>query len=594
VLAVLATLAVAAFAAGCVSMPGGGPVLSYTVTQGAGAQGQPFPQMYLPPPGNGWKPEQIVQGFLTASASFADGQQLAREYLTPQFSRAWHPNWSATVFSNGPVVRPAVYHGAGPRQEARVVVTGTVQANLYGSGSYAVPRAKSQAGPVPFTFTLVRDNGQWRISSAPPVLLLTSDLFKDAYQLRNLYFFDPADHSLVPDPVYVPLRATPADLMNGLVNDLITPPRDWLSRGATNTAFPPGTKLLGDVTLDGGTASVDLGGAIAKIPARAVTQVMQQVSAQLWWTLSGSGQGGPAVQSIQVSVNGKPWLPPDSEENPVQHQVLYSPPAGANSVFYYLDGAGNLWSRDGAQAKPVKVAYIGPGYSQIAVSPDRRYLAALRDGSLFIGPVRGPLSKREGTGYTTMSWDPAGNLWATTAGQIVMLRGAANPGQSQGQPVDVTVVNSDGITPAAGPFTALRVAPDGVRVAIIGSGTDLDFGAIVWEPGARARQAVIKIMLSPFSVSGTGATTFSAVTWYGPDNVITLGGPGDALTEYPVDGGTSTSLPAEPHIQSITASSGAALIAGLERGGIAADASLSGSWMSVPGATTGISPVYPG
>ena len=44
---------------------------------------------------------------------------------------------------------------------------------------------------------------------APPYLLLTSDSFQYDYQLRNLYFFDPTDSYLVPDPVYVPLQATP-------------------------------------------------------------------------------------------------------------------------------------------------------------------------------------------------------------------------------------------------------------------------------------------------------------------------------------------------------------------------------------------------
>ena len=45
----------------------------------------------------------------------------------------------------------------------------------------------------------------------------------------------------MPDPVYVPVQATTASLMDGLVNDLITPPGDWLSGGATTTAFPPKT-----------------------------------------------------------------------------------------------------------------------------------------------------------------------------------------------------------------------------------------------------------------------------------------------------------------------------------------------------------------
>src|SRR6202044_52217 len=129
---------------------------------------------------------------------------------------------------------------------ASVQITGTIQATLRGNGSLSVPSASAAAGsssdtPPPFQVLRVR-GGQWRISFAPPEVLLTADSFANDYQLRNLYFFDPTSTYLVPDPIYVPLRA-PGDLMNGLVQDLITPPNDWLSGGATRTAFPAGTKI---------------------------------------------------------------------------------------------------------------------------------------------------------------------------------------------------------------------------------------------------------------------------------------------------------------------------------------------------------------
>jgi len=585
-------LFLAASVAGCVSVPGGGPVLSYTITQGPDGQSQPYPQVIAQAPRAGWLPEEIVRGFLTASASFgARQQQIAREYLTAKEDRAWTPGWSAIVYSNGPNVQSAVYSGTSRNRQATVTIGGSVQATLSTSGGYAVPSASSGSAPgKSLTFRLQQVGGQWRISQAPPYLLLTSYAFQYDYQLRNLYFFDPTGSFLVPDPVYVPLQATTANLMEGLVNDLIHPPTDWLSRGATNSAFPRRTTTIGDITLDGGTAAIDFGGGITK---GASDSLLQKVSAQLLWTLTGSGQSGPAVQSVEVSVNGKAWSPPGSDLNPVQqlHQSRYSPPTGASSQFYYVDGSGNLLASDGPQGKPVKVSHIGTGYSQIAVSPDRQYLAALSNGSLFIGRVGGPLVKRDGTGYTSMSWDPGDDLWATSGGQIVMLRGTANPDQTQGKPVAVNVVSSDGISENAGPFSALRVAPDGVRVAIIGGAADLSFGAIVSQPGPRPGVAAIEIVLSPFSVSVPGAT-FTAVTWYGPDNVITLRDPGPELTEYPVNGGSSTSIPPQDRMSWITASFGSPLIAGLPRGAMVADASLSGSWMPLAG--TGVSAVYPG
>ena len=388
-------VALLALLAGCISEPSGGPVISYSMTQGPGGQSQPLPQIIAQPPAAGWTPGQIVTGFLAASASFAGGQRIAREYLTTKENRAWTPNWSARVYSSGPNVGAAALTGTGSGQVATVTVSGSVQAFLSGTGGYLAPSASATGGAPggPPVFRLQKVGGQWRISSAPSYLILTSYSFQYDYQLRNLYFFDPTTTNLVPNPVYVPLQATTASLMDGLVYDLIHPPADWLSRGATSTSFPWKTTTIGDVTLNGGTAAVNLGGAITKDANNA--KLMQQVSAQLLYTLIGSGGSGQAVQSVQLSVNGKPW----NEPNPVQQlqQSKYTPASGASSLFYYVDSAGDLMSSTSSTAKPVKVAHIGTGYTQIAVSPDRQYVAALKNGSLFTGRTIGPLVRRQAT-----------------------------------------------------------------------------------------------------------------------------------------------------------------------------------------------------
>jgi hypothetical protein len=591
---VLLVVALLALLAGCISEPSGGPVISYSMTQGPGGQSQPLPQIIAQPPAAGWTPNQIVTGFLAASASFAGGQRIAREYLTTEENRAWTPNWSAHVYRSGPTVGEAAFTGTGSGRVATVTVSGSVQAVLTGTGGYLAPSASATGGAPggPPTFRLQKVGGQWRISKAPSYLVLTSYSFQYDYQLRNLYFFDPTTSNLVPDPVYVPLQATTASLMDGLVYDLIHPPGDWLSRGATSTSFPLETTAIGDVTLTGGTAAVNLGGAITKVAGD--NKLMQQVSAQLLWTLIPSGGSGPAVQSVELSVNGKPWIPQGSDLNPVQqlHQSKYTPASGASSQFYYVDSSGDLLSRTSSTAKPVKVAHIGTGYTQIAVSPDEQYVAALKkNGSLFTGRTVGPLAQRAGDGYTSLSWDPADDLWATSGDQIVMLSAAASPSQQAGKPVAVSVVNSDRTTQNVGPFTGLRVAPDGVRVAIIVGGNDLDFGAFVPLDNTRPGQPAVEIVLSQFYVSVLSAT-FTSVTWYGPDNVIALRNPGPELTEYPVDGGSSTSILAQPHMSWITASFGSPLIAGLPRDSMTANANLSNSWMQLTG--TGISGVYPG
>jgi hypothetical protein len=617
-LAPLAALVAALFVAGCVSMPSAGPVLSYPVAQQTGGQnGQNLLQIIAAPPGNGWGPKSIVTGFLTAAAAIGGQQRVAREYLTPQASKIWNPSWNAFVYQTGPTVMNPVYRptsvqpSAGPHQSAGVkptaksvakgskpppelaivMVHGKISASLSGHGTYAVPSSSAPDGPQ--FFELVQTGGQWRISSAPSELLLTQVQFAADYELRNLYFFDPSETFLVPDPVYVPLQATTTSLMDRLVNDLIAPPDDWLAGGATQTSFPPGTKIIGGITLSGSTAAVNLGGSIAR--AQDQKTLLAQVSAQLLWTLVVPGQGGSQVQSVELLVNGQPKYPPGNSQGiPVQHvsESSYQPPTGASSVFYYVSSVGYLYSRNDVTGKQRRIAKIGTGYTRIAVSPDGRYLGALSQGSLYMGPIDGPLVKQQGPpGYMTISWDPTDNLWATTEqGEILAFRAGVSPNSREARPLTATVPAS---TITVGQITAAQIAPDGVRVALLISG-ELTFGAIVWQQGAGTGPGLgsVKIELSPFDVSDPMSSEFTAVTWYGPDNVITLGGPGSTLTDYPVNGGTSTEQSLDESVESITASSGQALVAGLARGAMIQAPTLTGAW--TPIADKGVPPVYPG
>lgn len=592
-LTALGALVVAALAAtGCVSMPSGGPVLSYPVIQGTDAQNQPSVQIQPQPPGNGWSPSQIVQGFLTASANFGSYPQVAKQYLTPEEQKAWDPLWSAIVYKSGPNVTAPTYPSAAKNPTtATVEIKGTVQANLQGNGNYSVPSASTPGSPPNPTprFKLVKANGQWRIASAPLQLLLASNSFENDYQLRNLYFFDPLDRFLVPDPVYVPLK--PGDLMEGLVNKLIAPPPDWLSAGATKTAFPPKTKVT-SVGLDGVTAVVNLTGTDI---AKASPQVRAQISAQLLWTLSApSGSPGQRVQSVEVVVNGKPWIPPHGQGNPVQHTAGWQPASGASKEFYSVDSRGYLTTRTAPGGKPVRIAKIGTGYSQIAVSPDGLYLAALRDGTLYAGRLLDGSLTRRGTSFTAISWDVNDNLWALQSGQVVTFRGTSNPRQPLAEMVPVAVVGA-----LSGPYTELQVAPDGVRIALVSGGNELTFGAISRPQGQNPQITLSPVQETPLTQAPTSqqAVNFTALSWYGPDHVITLAKPGPVVTEYPVSGGTPQPIQADADMQTITTSSGQPLIAGFPKGHMESDPGLIGSWTTINDGdmpADGSWPTYPG
>jgi Lipoprotein LpqB beta-propeller domain/Sporulation and spore germination len=613
-LAALAVVAAALAVTGCVSIPNAGPVLSYPVTEQTGGQNGQNLQFTAQLPGAGWTPQQIVSGFLIATAANQD--QAAREYLAPDESRRWNPALATTtyVYKTRPNVTPvpqptvpapgaASAKKGAPSPPVTVEVNGNVQAILSTKdGTYAVPSASGPNSSSPQYFSLVKTGGEWRISAAPSVLLLTQTQFADDYDLRNLYFFDPTYHYLVPDPVYVPLQASAGELTTRLVDYLKAPPGDWLAEGATETAFPPAAKVT--ATLAEGLATVNVTGPVSKAERA-------QMASQLLWTLVGSGQAGSQVTSVELTVNGKAFYPSDSPVNQVeiQSQASYGPATGASAtaagqLVYYLDGVGDVYSNRvgvaGVAGQQTLVAKIGLGYSQIAVSQDGKYLAALRGGQLWIGPVHGPLQPQQGSGYTTLSWDPTDNLWTSTGAneQIFVFRAGAGLNSRQGRPIEATVTSGAG--PGSGvvtsdEFTALQVAPDGVRVAMILNSDELTFGAIVWGPGTGPGLGSVRIQLSFFNDFTSG---FDGVTWYGADNVITLGGPSSTLTEYPVNGGTPTSQMLDQSVQSITASPGQALIAGVAKGQMIEASNLTGAWATIATSAgtpvKGISPTYPG
>jgi len=562
---------------GCVSMPSSGPVRSYNITQGTSDTDQQYLQVDAVGPANGWDPVQMVQGFLAANASFAQNHQVAREYLAGKESASWDPGWSATVFSDG---LPAVSQARESAHSAVVTISGAVQASVGESGAYAVPQAAQRSVSIPID--LVKTDGQWRISSLPQNLLLSAVDFAADYQSRNLYFFTPSKSSLAADPVYAPLeaaRADPTDLLAGLVRDLINQPQDWLSGGATVTAFPAGTKVTA-VTLAGGTAAVYLTGAVAT----AKEQVLQQITAQLLWTLSGSGNQ-PGVTSVELFLDGKVWTP-GAGNVPVQQQSSYgkyAPPNGGGSGdFYYLDSHGDVLAGSGPNGKPAKVytaSAKGPVLTDIAVSPDGKYLAGISGGWVYTGKISGPLQRRIEGSFTSLSWDSSDQLWIAGAAGLEVLRGAAFSA------TPVTVWNPSDNKVVVTPVTALRVAPDGARVAMVLGGSELSFGAIIEQPGG------VTIQQSPFSVNASDLTD---LTWYGAADVIALSGTGtsSAVVEYPVDGDTPIKIQSVADMVNITASWGSPFIASFANGEMSYNESVSGAWISLN--ATGQSVVYPG
>lgn len=638
----LAVVTVAA--AGCVGMPQTGQVGAFSNKQSDTLQ-NPESEIGLFPSGPkpNSSPAGIVQEFLIASASYPTDAPIVQEYLADP-AKNWNPGWSVTVLKRYTVTSRGTVRGAGPHGVERAVVgvSGPVQATLNGTGQYVLASAQSGNSTQTYQFELVKVGGQWRISNPPKTYrLVTESEFPQAYQSQDLYFFASTggqSSMLVPDPVFVPTGTSPAPLVSQLVTALARGPSTTWLQGAANTAFPPGTKILG-VPLSGATVTVNLGGTAVS----ANTTTLERISAELLWTLAGPTASVQTIQSVELELDGRAWAPRSAPcgtgQAPTAFQKLasyecYDPYPSVPASFSYV-GVGQPWSRCGSESEAqggsigavVSVfgrtgsasssqcggyvdprstmelphAALTPALSMAAVSPDGHFVAGVSptpdQSTLYVGPARGTsaafaTSKRlkNAPGITAISWDRVDDLWVA-------------------QNDNIWVVPGNGTTkyPAVNPFgggqvTGLAVAPDGVRIAALvqtGSGVELELAAIERTGGAQVGvqrgSLAPQFTIEPAVQLGPNLMDPISLTWYNADTLIVLDAQstGNTLMSVPVDGEQATALPVTPSgVISITADNAAnILVAGLSNDSLEFSASIEGPW--VPLGNGGLSPIYP-
>lgn len=292
--AVAVALVMSAVLAGCASLPS-----SFTAqvpTSGPIEQGDQvgvdpedqFIRVIARAPLPGMTPEEIVQGFLDASASFDDDHAVARSYLTPAASRAWDTNAGVTVYEGAPALT-----SLGAAVSFMAPHSGSIESN----GRYVIASPGSE---VRTTFFLEEIGEEWRISRVPEGLLLSQVDVDRAFRSFDVYFFNPDFRMLVPDPRMIPVIGP--GLATALVRRLIAGPTDWL-QPAVRTGFPAAVRLNIDaVPIEGGVAQVDLTSTINEVD----DQTREAISQQLVWTL----RQLPEVDAVSITAAGQPVVVP--------------------------------------------------------------------------------------------------------------------------------------------------------------------------------------------------------------------------------------------------------------------------------------------
>ncbi|MFC4586463.1 LpqB family beta-propeller domain-containing protein [Sphaerisporangium corydalis] len=531
-------VALALTSAACSTVPTGGNVFAALGERESDPLSQPYVRMLAATPKPKGTPEEIVNGFLSAAASFDDPLRgVARQYLTGEAQRTWSPFDAVTIYDDGKSSSDA----PGDVQQAHVELKGAVLGTLDGDGHY-VPSQTSGGSVLDKGFTLVKVSGEWRISTAPSGLLLTNDDFKRAYRSFDLYFAAYQSEGLVADQVRVPINPSEG-LAKSLVHRLLDGPTTPL-RGAVDSAFGPNVDV-NDVFVEGDTVVVDFTYGI--VDSALVTANREALSAQLYWTLK------PLTESrrIEVRVNGDqfpggPFLIDPRDYDRYDPDLLPHAP----KALYLQQGKLHILDKDNGNPVMSGVGAVqARQFSHLAVSNEQpaKVAALEKAGGVWVsGITPGSQWQRwiEGTRLTPPSWDRYGDVWSVSrqgARKAQVLR-AHDP--TRQMPVSAPGLESTDVT-------AFRVARDGARVAVIsddGRGQSVLVGSI-----NRTRWAVQNLRTLVPAADGQEITD---IAWQDADTllVLTTAKSDRELTPWSVTQGIRIETPkAATRVEAVTA-----------------------------------------
>ncbi len=445
---VAALACLAPLVSGCLGIPHEGPVIE--------AQTQADPSEELgyyndpPPPTDGEQPADVVKGFLDALTAIPVQTNTAKQYLTRAAASSWRPDRGTITYADATL----------PEGSNRVTVELGGAQSLDGGGSWR--------GPLPaddrvITFSMQREDGEWRISDLPDARIVPETWFSQAYRRVSLYYLDPSAQIMVPEPVFLPRGD---QLATALVDRLIEGP-DRSLRGRVERSFvPPGVDVELSVTVnDAGVADIRLTGGVA-IPSERDAALMV---AQLTWTLSQDS----SLTGVRVSINGEPVILSEGRpEFPMDRGRYYDPTGQATSELFALregrlvlgapeelaGAPGPFGTRD-YRLSSIGVDLRGVRVAGVTEAGDRIRVTDVRDAG---APVTTVVSG--GTRLLPPAWDFAGRMWVAnrpSGGVHLEVRAG-----DRLQPIRVHGVSGR-------PVSHLLVSRDGSRlVAVIDRGAD--------------------------------------------------------------------------------------------------------------------------
>lgn len=539
--------------AACTSLPTEGPVNATRApsdtTQRVG--------LHANGPRAGSSPEEIVLGFLTASAAgLADDFEVAREFLSPQTAESWSPLDEVRIYSDARVP------GTTRTDTQAVRVTLDSEGSLDQDGRY---EPSSSDAVITTEFSLARNtDGEWRIIDLDNGLLISATLFESQYDRSVLYYLAADSRYLVPDLRWFP-RPT---YTTAAVRELFQGPPPWLS-DAVRTAIPPGTTIgSGGIAISGSTATVSLGEEVLSVTGYQRAQFRAQVEETLTRL--------PNVQNVELTVNGAPW---EITQGASPSTYPYSNPQMVVNVggypSFYSDGSAVSLTMSQV---PENLDLLAVGYGDsppvVGVSDDR-LLTLPNNGS-------SPMTLLEGEDLAAPSIDVYDWVWSSSA--------------SDEDTITATAIGGERVEMSApwlrgGTVDSIHVSREGARAVVI------------WHTDTSAQITAVSIIRdsngSPVSFAETidlsaGIEEAIDAAWIDETTIAVLGtvpgGNSPGVYSVPI-GGPITSITDVTSAVSITAGAGErSIVLATENGQILERSG--GGWRLL--LTDGSSPALPG
>lgn len=487
----------------CSSIPTAGPVGTIEATAEAetGARFVNNP----PPPREGARPGEILNGFLVAGIGVSDNYSVARSYLTPSLAQTWAPEQEITIYRSDFKISSTPTEG---ELQLQVEVAGYIDAA-------GIRRNVGPGTTESMTVRMEQVQGEWRVAEIPTGIMISAADAENLLQPHELYYYSSSYQYWVPDVRWFVNRQ---GIATNIVKALINGPAPYL-QGAVTSAFPENTALaVESVPIESGTATVDFTQDILTATDNLRRQQMEQ---QLRVTLTGLN----TVNSVELRA-GQP-IPYDIDPDLVLPEL---DPAVPSRQIVISDN--ELAFFEGGQLSPAADVPSVAGFDPVdpAMSYDGRNFAFLNDERtrlLATGEGQNVRAVTAGSSLTPPSYDPANWIWTAGTSDGRSYVRAIPPGGSTDNAIDV-------LAPWLGNRTIseIRISRDGARALIVAQQSGQS--QLLLSGVSRSEDGVPQTLSDPISLNPPGAV--DTAKWVTETSVVVA----DTATEGSV---TATLLP---------------------------------------------------